>query len=447
MMKFRFLALLIFLVLGQLGFTNSAVAEENQRVFVVKVEGMIDNGLHSYIERSLNAAEEEGAAGIILHMDTFGGLVEAADRIRNTLLNANIPTVTFIDKKAISAGALISFATDSIYMAPGSSIGAATVVDGAGTKADEKAQSFMRSLMRSTAEAKGRDPRFAEAMVDERIVIEGVIGEGELLTLSTTEAVDLGVVDGSVRYLEQVMEKMGWQDLEKFDSQERWEESVLRFLANPVISSMLMLMMLGGLYFELQSPGFGFAGAVSLLGGMLFFAPLYIMGLAESWEILIVILGIGLIVVEVFILPGFGIPGILGIAMLLFGLFASMVGNVGLSFPSMDQMSGPIWTLAITLLLGVALIMSLYRYLPENKTFSKLVLSATTDVNYGYTSSNSLEDLKGLNGVALTALRPSGTVLIENDRIDVTTEGDFIEKGAKVVVSRTVGSRVWVRKV
>lgn len=441
------ISILSFLILSLLMSLDVNAQDSNQRVFVVKVDGMIDNGLHSYIERSLAAAESENAAGLILHMDTFGGLVDAADKIRNTLLNAEITTVTFIDKKAISAGALISFATDSIYMAPGSSIGAATVVDGGGEKADEKAQSFMRGLMRSTAEAKGRDPRYAEAMVDERIAIEGVIEEGQLLTLSTSEAVELGVANGSIRYLDDVMEQMGWSELEKFDSEERWEESVLRFLANPVISSMLMMMMLGGLYFELQSPGVGFPGSISAIGAMLFFAPLYILGLAESWEILIVLLGILLIIVEVFVIPGFGIAGITGVSLLIFGLFASMVGNVGFNFPTLDQMSGPIWTLAVTLILLVALIMSLYNYLPENRTFNKLVLSATTDSNFGYTSSNSLEDLNGSTGVALTALRPSGTVIINDSRIDVTSEGDFIEKGAKVRVSKTVGSRVWVKSI
>ena len=185
-------------------------------------------------------------------------------------------------------------------MAPGSSIGAATVVDGSGTYASEKMQSYMRGIMRATAEATGRDPEVAEAMVDERVVIEGLVEDGQLLTLSTTEALGIGLADGSFRDVDELLEYMEWQEKELVDFQEFWAESVLRFLANPVITSILMLMMLGGLYFELQSPGVGFPGAISGVGALLFFAPMYIMGLAESWEILLFLLGVGLILTEVF---------------------------------------------------------------------------------------------------------------------------------------------------
>lgn len=416
-------------------------------VYLIHVEGLIDNGLHKYIQRGLNQATANDASGVILFLDTFGGLVDAADKIRKNLLDTDLPVISFIDKNAASAGALIAIATDSIFMAPGASIGAATVVDGAGTYASEKMQSYMRGIMRATAQATGRDPRIAEAMVDERISIDGVVEEGQLLTLSTTEAVELGLSEGSFRTVDQVMEHMGWEDKELFDFQEFWAESVLRFLANPVITSLLMLMMLGGLYFELQSPGIGFPGIISGIGAMLFFAPLYIMGLAQSWEILLFLIGVGLILVEVFVLPGFGISGIIGVSLVLFSMGVSLIGNVGLSFPEMHQITQAIWTMAVTLILGVALISSMIRYLPDNKMFNKLVLADQTDRNHGYTSSDSKDDLLGLEGVALTSLRPAGTVLIQDRRIDVVSVGDFIEKGAHVKVVDTSGSRVMVTRL
>lgn len=416
-------------------------------IYLIHVEGLIDNGLHKYIQRGLSQAQANDASGVILYIDTFGGLVDAADKIRKNLLDTDMLVISYIDKNAASAGALIALATDSIFMAPGASIGAATVVDGTGTYASEKMQSYMRGIMRATAQAKGRDPRIAEAMVDERIVIEGVVEEGQLLTLSTTEAIDLGLANGSFRSLDYLMDHMGWEDKELFDFQEFWAESVLRFLANPVITSILMLMMLGGLYFELQSPGVGFPGAVSGIGAMLFFAPLYIMGLAQSWEILLFIIGVGFILVEVFVLPGFGVSGILGITLVIFSMGASLIGNVGLSFPEMHQITQAIWTMAVTLILGVAMIGSMVKYLPENKMFNKLVLADQTDRNHGYTSSDSKDDLMGLEGVALTSLRPSGTVLIQDRRIDVVSVGDFIEKGAHVKVVDTSGSRVMVTRL
>ena len=240
-------------------------------IYLIHVEGLIDNGLHKYIQRGLSQAESNQASGIILYIDTFGGLVDAADNIRKDLLDNDQLIISFIDKNAASAGALIALATDSIYMAPGSSIGAATVVDGSGTYASEKMQSYMRGIMRATAEATGRDPEVAEAMVDERVVIEGLVEDGQLLTLSTTEALGIGLADGSFRDVDELLEYMEWQEKELVDFQEFWAESVLRFLANPVITSILMLMMLGGLYFELQSPGVGFPGAISGVGALLFF--------------------------------------------------------------------------------------------------------------------------------------------------------------------------------
>lgn len=416
-------------------------------VYVVRVEGLVDNGLHRYIERGIRQAENNEAAALVLHMDTFGGLVDAADRIRKNLLDTDIKTFTFIDKNAASAGALIAFATDIIYMAPGSSIGAATVVDGGGTEASEKMQSYMRGLMRSTAEATGRDPRIAEAMVDERIAIEGITEEGVLVTLSTSEALNLGIIEGTARTLAEALASQELDHLELIYVQETVNEKVLRFLANPIMSSMLMLMMLGGLYFELQSPGVGFPGMMASIGAILFFAPLYIMGFAEPWEIILFFVGVLFIVVEIFILPGFGIPGIIGVTLLFFSLVVSMIGNVGFSFPEMEYMSRAIWTMAITLILGILMLFSLGKYLPQNRMFSKLILVESTSKEKGYTSSESKDLLLGKEGVAVTALRPSGIALIDGERVDVVSQGDFVENGARVVVSNTSSSRVMVRRM
>jgi membrane-bound serine protease (ClpP class) len=427
--------------------TDPSVDDPDGGVYIIHVEGLIDNGLHTYIERGLQRARSNNAAGVILQIDTFGGLVDAADNIRKSLLESELTTVAFIDLNAASAGALISIATDSIYMAPGGSIGAATVVDGSGTYASEKMQSYMRGIMRATAESTNRDPSVAEAMVDESVAIDGVIAEGKLLTLSTEEAVRIGFVQGSAGSIDDVMGKMGWAGLPMIDMQEVWAESVLRFLANPVVSSILMLMMLGGLYFELQTPGLGFPGIMAGIGSLLFFAPLYIMGLAQSWEIVLFIMGVILIAIEIFVIPGFGLAGISGISLVIFSLGVSLIGNVGLQFPEIGQISQAIWTMAVTLILGVALIASMVRYLPENTMFNTLVLSESTDRSRGYTGADSHDELLGSEGVTMTALRPSGTALLNDRRIDVVSDGDFIEKGARVKVVETANLKVVVRKL
>lgn len=447
--KFLFLAVLpVLLAVNIIAGQTTADRPSSPVVYVIDVEGLIDNGLHKYIQRGLATAAANEAAGVILHMDTFGGLVDAADKIRKDLLDSPLTTITFIDKNAASAGALISFATDSIYMAPGASIGAATVVEGgSGDKASEKMQSYMRGLMRATAEAKGRDPRIAEAMVDESIEIEGIIAEGKLLTLSTSEALNFGVINGSFSTKDEILLNMGWENAEVVHLQELWQESVLRFLAHPVVSSIMMLMMLGGLYFELQSPGIGFAGMVAGIGAMMFFAPLYIMGLAQSWEIVLFFIGVVLIIIEIFFIPGFGVAGGLGISLVIFSLGASLIGNIGFRFPPLEHISLAVWTLTITLVIGILLLMSLARYLPQNQMFSRLVLMESTDRNTGYTSAKSLDDLIGMEGVTITPLRPSGVILVDDRRIDVISDGEFVENGARVRVVDTGSSRVVVKKV
>ncbi|MEX1054898.1 MAG: hypothetical protein WED81_02645, partial [Rhodothermales bacterium] len=299
-------------------------------VYIVPIDGMIDNVLATYIERAVGDAEAAGASLVIFHMDTFGGLVDAADKIRKTILNAEPITTAFIDKNAASAGALISYANDKIVMVPGSSIGAATVVEGVGGQAaPDKYQSYMRGLMRSTAEANGRDPRIAEAMVDESIEIEGISDSGKVLTLSASEAKRLGVADAVLSEVEEVIALAGLSDAQIVQHHASRTEKLLRFLSSPILQSILMLMMMGGLYFELQTPGVGFPGAVSVIGAALFFAPHYMMGLVESWELVLFGIGVLLLLAEILVIPGFGVAGITGLILVLGSLFAALVGNVG----------------------------------------------------------------------------------------------------------------------
>ncbi|MFT5143878.1 MAG: membrane-bound serine protease (ClpP class), partial [Thalassolituus oleivorans] len=287
-------------------------------VYVVPIEGLIDNGLAMYLDRALADASEAEAAAVIFHVDTFGGLVDAADKIRQAILDAPMVTIALIDKNAASAGALISYAADRIVMVPGSSMGAATVVEGAGGEAaPDKYQSYMRGLMRSTAEANGRDPDIAEAMVDEDLVVEGISEAGQVLTLSALEAEELGVADAVIDDLDRLVEALAVEESRLVRHNVSRLESGLRFFGSPVMQSILMLMMLGGLYFELQTPGVGFAGLMALLGAAFFFGPHYVLGLVESWELVLFVLGVGLLGLEIFVLPGFGVAGLSGIVLVV----------------------------------------------------------------------------------------------------------------------------------
>lgn len=423
-------------------FSGQVRAQNN--VYVIEIEGPIDNGISEYIKRGIEVAESDQSTKLIIFkLDTFGGLVDAADDIRKAILNVDLTTAAFINKNAASAGALIALACDSIIVSDGASIGAATVVQGTGEKASEKMQSYMRSLMRSTAESNGRDPKVAEAMVDESISIDDIIETGKLLSLTATEAIKVGIADTKLSSLEEVAEYMNISDARITFVSERWEESLLRFLSMPVMSSVLMLMMLGGLYFELQSPGIGFAGLISGIGALLFFAPLYILGLAQSWEIVLFIIGVILLLLEIFIVPGFGVAGISGITLVIVSLGAALIGNIGLQFPALSQIGGAIWTLTITLLIGIALLSSLAKYLPSNPYFKRLVLDDSLTNNY---EDSDYLNYDGLLGKAITPLRPSGMVDIDGQKISVVSDGDFIEAGQQVKIVSSVGNRIVVTK-
>jgi membrane-bound serine protease (ClpP class) len=416
-------------------------------VFVVPVEGMIDAALANYIDRALDDAEDAGASLVLFDIDTFGGLVDAADQIRSAILHASVPTVAFIDPNAASAGALISYANDVIVMTPGASIGAATVVSGTGEKASEKMQSYMRGLMRATAEANDRDPRIAEAMVDESLEVEGVIEEGQLLTLSASEAERLGVADAVAESKEETLAALGVADQEIVEHRATRAEQILRFLGAPVVASILMMMMLGGLYFELQTPGIGFAGAMSVVGAALFFAPHYMLGLVQSWEIVLFVLGVLLLMAEVFVIPGFGVAGITGLVLTLFSLGAALIGNVGLSFPTDGAITQAILTLAGTLVLLIVFGYSLARYLPRSGRVNQLVLAPDLGSAMGYTSADTDEALLGRVGMAVTTLRPAGTAEIDGRRVDVVSQSTFVSAGEPVEVVSVRGSRVEVRPV
>ncbi len=414
--------------------------------YIVPIQGPIDNVLARYVSRAARDAEAAGASLIVFDVDTFGGLVDAADKIRKTILDIEPVTVAFIDKNAASAGALISYASDRIVMVPGASIGAATVVEGgSGEAAPDKYQSYMRGLMRATAEANGRDPRIAEAMVDESLAVEGVSEAGSVLTLSSEEALRLGVSDAILSAMDDVVAQAGLAPTASVAHRTSTIERALRFLSSPVLQSLLMLMMMGGLYFELQTPGVGFPGAIAAVGAAMFFAPHYMIGLVQSWEIVLFGIGVLLLLAEIFVIPGFGVAGIGGLALVAGSLFAALIGNVGLAFPPFAALAPAVGTMAVTLILLIVLMFSLSKYLPKSGRFGQLVLAPELASASGYISSETMEELVGQTGVSVTPLRPAGTAEIGGERIDVVTRGEFVPPGVPVEIIQVRGSRVVAR--
>lgn len=445
-MRLRYI---FFLLLGFISLSVNA-QEKPKKVYTFKIDSDIDPAMNRRVKLALEEAVNQEASLIIIEMDTYGGAVNDADDIRTMILESDIPVYVFINKDAASAGALISIASDSIYMAPGGSIGAATVVNGAdGAAAPDKYQSYMRSMMRSTAEATGRDPRIAEGMVDEKIEIEGISAAGSVITLSVSEAIKYGFCEGEYDSIDEILEAQNLQDLEILAYEEDFVDKVISFFLSPAISGVLILIIIGGIYFELQTPGIGFPILASIVATLLYFIPFYLNGLAENWEIIIFILGIVLLAVELFVIPGFGIFGVLGVVFILGGLVLGMLPNQDFNFDFVpaSQLFGALLTVILAALASVGLVFWLTPKVNQWGAFSKITLATTQERSDGYTSSFYANTLLGKEGTVHSRLRPSGRVEIDGEIYDASSRGDFIDQGERIVVISTEGTSLKVKKL
>lgn len=450
---------LLFLLLFLLITTFKSIGEERKLVYQIDIKKEIDNTTRIYLRNGLEEAKSLGADAVLLHMNTYGGLLEAADSMRTAILYNPIPVYVFIDNNAASAGALISIACEKIFMRKGANIGAATVVNQTGAALPDKYQSYMRSMIRSTAEAHGkdtiiqgkdttfrwkRDPLIAEAMVDERVVVPNLIDSGKVLTFTADEALEWKYCDGIAETPDEVITKyLGYNDYELKTYKPSWEDDLKGFLMNPMLQSLLIIIIIGGIYFEMQTPGLGFPSAAAVVAAILYFAPLYIDGLAQNWEILVFILGLLLIAVEIFIIPGFGIAGISGIIFLIAGLTLSLLNNTDFNFEevSTKEIGEATLTVLIGLGLGFVLMIWLSNKIGTKGMMRKVALHKDLEDAH---SSPSLTSLIGKEGTAFTVLRPSGKVMIDNELYDGVSESGFIEKGTKVEVVRFENAQVYV---
>lgn len=438
------------IILSLVIFVNAfAVQSYGQRIYEFELKDEIGPRAWYLTKKAYYNAQQEKADYLLMELNTFGGAVNFADSIRSLLLNADLKTIVYINNNAASAGALISLAADHIFMQIGSSIGAASVVDGTGEVMPEKYQSYMRGLMRATAEAKGRDARIAEAFVDPSISLPHLKDDGKLLTMTASESVNAGIVDAEIKAQSQIYEKLNIEEPDITIHRTTAIDRIIGFLINPLISGLLIMGIIGGIYFEMQTPGVGFALVVALICGVLFFAPLYLQGLADHWEILVFVLGVILIALEIFVIPGFGIAGILGIVLMLCGLAFSMVANDFLDF----QLSKPGLLMNAFLLVLGAMVLSIVlmvifgKNILRSSAFKKLVLADEQRADVGYTSSVPKVNLINQVGVAKTVLRPSGKIEIEDVWYDAVALDGFIDAGEQVYVEKHENYNLFVRKL
>lgn len=419
-----------------------------QVVYKVDLKEEIGPNAWRTIDLAYKNAIQNKSNVFLIEMNTFGGAVNFADSIRSRLLNSKMKTIVYVNNNAASAGALISLASDEIYMHRGGSIGAASVVDQSGEIMPEKYQSYMRGLMRATAEAKGRDPKIAEAFVDSEVSIPNLKPDGKLLTMTSSEAVSSGIAKAEVNNIEEVYQHASVSKQNVIEHKVTAIDRVISFLINPMVSGILILGLIGGIYFELQTPGIGFALVIAIICGSLFFAPLYLQGLADNWEIAIFFIGITLLVLEVFVIPGFGIAGILGIILVLCGLAFSMVDNDFLDFkfttPGLLVNSFLIVTGAMVL--SVVLMVIFGKNILRSRAFKRLVLEDEQKSDVGFTSSQRKAELIDQIGVARTVLRPSGKIEIAGVWYDAVALDGFIDAGEEVYVVKHENYNLFVRK-
>lgn len=437
------------------------------RILQINLRSEVNSVTWMGIRKGLDYAVNDGFAAVLINMNTYGGEVLYADSIRTAILDAPMPVYVFINNNAASAGALISIACDKIFMRTSATIGASTVVDATGAAAPDKYQSYMRGIIRATAEAQGKDtilsmgdtsiawrrnPKIAEAMVDPDIYIAGIIDTGKVLTFTASEALANGYCDGITESVGALLsDDLGIKDyvLEVFHLSS-WDRLKGELMSN-ALRAILIMLIIGGIWFELQAPGIGLPSLVSIIAAIFFFAPLYMDGLAQYWEIILFVLGFLLLFIEVFVIPGFGIAGIAGILAMLFGLTAALIDNATFefSFSGFNNVAGPL--LLVSLSITTAVLLSLWitsKIGSKNGLLQRIALTSVQNVSDGFVGiPEEITELTGKIGTADTMLRPSGKVRIDDKMYDAMSEFGYIDKGEAVQVTRSESGQIYVVKV
>ncbi|MFH1777314.1 MAG: NfeD family protein [Candidatus Omnitrophota bacterium] len=461
---------------------NIAAANSAEKIYIIPIKGVIDLGLSSFIKRSVEQAKEDNAAAIIFEIDTFGGRVDAAVDICTYISSsAPIPTYAYITNQAWSAGALISLACKEIYMATGSSIGSAeprvSSPFGQQELSDEKTISAIRAKFKSIAEENNHSPNLAQAMVDKDIELKLVKIKGEpfiltpdeveekklrleendivieknispkdkLLNLTAQESKTLGLAKDIYPSREELLKHLELSTAEITETSPNWAEIVVRFLTHPILSSLLLMLGMMGLFFELRMPGWGVSGTVGLLCLALFFWGHYLVGLANWFDVLLFAVGIILIMLEIFVIPGFGFAGILGIISIIISLFLALIKHP-LHFPTWE-ISHALYIIAYAFIGAFLIIILTLRFLPQTTFWKKFILAASEKKTAGFKSRDlPNEKYLGKIGKTTTVLRPSGKAIFDKELLDVVTDGEFIEKNTFVVIAKIEKNRIMVVK-
>lgn len=441
--------LMLYCLVHSVPVARSVPSSAPKKVYVFELNQEIFPAAWRLVKTAMAAAEAANCDYVLIKLNTYGGELSMADSIRARLLNAKLPVIVWITQNAASAGALIAIACDSIYMKQGAAIGAASVVNQEGEIMPDKYQSYMRGMMRSTAEQQGRDPKVAEGMVTPNNYLHDIADSGRIITLTANEALKYGYCDGIAETQEAVLQQAGLGDYTVITHQTDWLDDFIAFLLNPLVNGMLLLIILGGIYFEFQHPGIGFPIVAAGIAAILYFAPLYIDGLAAHWEILIFIVGLVLVAIEIFVTPGFGVPGISGIVLIITGLTLALIRNINFDFSLTNPTDVWLALLRVVIPLGLSffLLIAFGRNILQSRMLKGFVLTDTQSSTTSFhESAATLNNMLHKQGVSITSLRPSGQVEIEGERYDAMAESGLLVAGTRVKVIEISGNILVVRK-
>ena len=426
---------------------NSNAAQ--QTVFHFTINQEIGPSMTRLTEAALTQADKEKANFILLTLDTYGGTVDDGDKIRTLLLKSKIPTLVYVKNNAASAGALIAIACDSIYMASGATIGAACVVNQQGELMPEKYQSYMRKKMRATAEETGRNPLVAEGMADEHLIIDSLKEDGKIVSLTTEEAIKMGYCNAKVNDEKDILHRLS-NDTRLVEQQNSFADTLVLFFLSPSVSGILLLLIFGGLFMEFKAPGTLIPIAIAGVAAVFYFLPLYMDGLAANWEIALFVLGLLLLLLEIFVIPGFGLTGILGILFIISGLSLAMVRNLifDFTFVAKGSFANSLLIVSLALAFPLALVLFFGKRFFDSRAFRKMSVKSEMTSNEGFSVKESKLDLQiGKTALATTDLRPQGKVEIEDETYEANAEGAFIPMGSNVHVVGTRANYLIVKKI
>lgn len=422
--KFGFFILIALFLFFNLGF------KETNNVYVIPIEGEINKATYNFVKNKLEEIDPANTKAVIFEIDTYGGLIDQAINIKDLIISSPIPTISYVNNKAVSAGSLISIASEKVVMSSSAIIGSAEPIPNT-----EKTLSMWRGVLRDTAQLRGRDPLIMEAMADKDIGIAGIIDKGKLLNLTSTEAIEYQISDGVVDSYEEILAMFNIDNVDIIEINENIQVKITKYIASPYVASFLLTLGFVGLVIEVLTPGFGLGGTISIAGFGLYFGGNILAGNSNWTSLILFMIGMILAVVSM-IVPGLGVPEI--------GSFIFIVAGVILA---VDSVTTAILSLSVAIILTAIISVLLIKLGFRSQVLKKIVLDSNHSSEKGFLSTDSMAIYLNKVGLATTDLRPSGFVEIEGQRLDALSESDMITKGSKVKVIKIEGSKIFVRRI